>query len=202
MNLQRPFGMAAPRQGLPVRLERAPHRGAAFALSNASERARTRSIGSRSPNDHALGLGWLMGYLQSLEATIRIFLSRTDPSKKNYIISGDTLGPLIEKYNGQLTSNEPYSIDQQVVTIRNALAHGLVIAPSNMSLALAPVMSLPLTLFHDGQSYVMTVDWFQDQQTLAQAQINRILACATKRGIKACTHKSHSAAHRPPGGVS
>jgi hypothetical protein len=40
--------MAAPRQGLPVRLERAPHRGAAFALSNASKRARTRSIGSRS----------------------------------------------------------------------------------------------------------------------------------------------------------
>src|SRR6266699_2126595 len=34
--------MAAPR------LERAPHRGAAFALSNASKRARIRSIGSRS----------------------------------------------------------------------------------------------------------------------------------------------------------
>jgi hypothetical protein len=43
-----PFGMAAPRQGLPVRLERAPHRGAAFALSNASKRARTWPIGSRS----------------------------------------------------------------------------------------------------------------------------------------------------------
>src|SRR5260370_24938256 len=40
--------MAAPWQGLPVRLERAPHRGAAFALSNASKRARTQSIGSRS----------------------------------------------------------------------------------------------------------------------------------------------------------
>src|SRR5215831_596390 len=40
--------MAAPWQGLPVRLERAPHRGAAFALSNASKRARIRSIGSRS----------------------------------------------------------------------------------------------------------------------------------------------------------
>jgi hypothetical protein len=40
--------MAAPRHGLPVRLERAPHRGAAFALSNASKRARVRSIGSRS----------------------------------------------------------------------------------------------------------------------------------------------------------
>src|SRR6266516_2986083 len=40
--------MAAPWQGLPVRLERAPHRGAAFALSNAFKRARIRSIGSRS----------------------------------------------------------------------------------------------------------------------------------------------------------
>src|SRR5437868_15351776 len=40
--------MAAPRQGLPVRLERAPHRGAAFALSNASKLARARSVGLRS----------------------------------------------------------------------------------------------------------------------------------------------------------
>src|SRR5437660_405202 len=40
--------MAAPRQGLPVRLERAPHRGAAFAITRASRRARTRSIGSHS----------------------------------------------------------------------------------------------------------------------------------------------------------
>src|SRR5215475_12672740 len=40
--------MAAPRQGLPVRLDRAPQRGAAFAITRASRRARTRSIGSRS----------------------------------------------------------------------------------------------------------------------------------------------------------
>src|SRR5262249_55768381 len=52
---QRPFGMAAPRQGLPVRLERAPQRGAAFALSNASKRARTRSIGSRSRGSLFIG---------------------------------------------------------------------------------------------------------------------------------------------------
>src|SRR5260221_14098018 len=47
--------MAAPRQGLPVRLERAPHPGAAFALSNASKRARTRSIGSRSRGSLFIG---------------------------------------------------------------------------------------------------------------------------------------------------
>src|SRR6516164_4258893 len=40
--------MAAARQGLPVRLDRAPQRGAAFALTRASRRDRTRSIGSRS----------------------------------------------------------------------------------------------------------------------------------------------------------
>src|SRR5262245_12734733 len=46
--------MAAPWQGLPVRLERAPHRGAAFALSNASKR-RIRSIGSRSGGSFFIG---------------------------------------------------------------------------------------------------------------------------------------------------
>jgi hypothetical protein len=40
--------MAAARQGLPVRLDRAPQRGAAFALTRASRRARKRSIGSCS----------------------------------------------------------------------------------------------------------------------------------------------------------
>jgi hypothetical protein len=46
--LHRPFGMAAARRGLPVRLDRAPQRGAAFAITRASRRARTSSIGSRS----------------------------------------------------------------------------------------------------------------------------------------------------------
>src|SRR5262245_23006362 len=40
--------MAAARQGSPVRLDRAPQRGAAFALTSASRRARKRSLGSRS----------------------------------------------------------------------------------------------------------------------------------------------------------
>jgi len=87
----------------------------------------------------------------------------------------DTFGQLVKKYNDQLANDEPYSIDQQVVTIRNALAHGLVFAPSDMS--------LPLTLFHAGLSFEMTVNWFQGQQTLVRDQINRVLACAKKRGI-------------------
>ena len=130
-------------------------------------------------DDHALGLGRLMGNLQSLEATTRIFLARSDPSI-NSIISGETFRPLVGKYNKQLTNDEPYSIDWQVVTIRNALAHGLVVGPRNIG---AEGLSLPLTLFHNGVSYVMTVNWFQNQQTLVQDQINRIVDCAKKRGI-------------------
>ena len=127
-----------------------------------------------TPDDHARGLGWLMGNLQSLEATIRIFLSRTDPSI-NSIIGGPTFGPLIDEYNRQLAGDEPYSIDPQVLKIRNALAHGLVLAPSNMS--------LPLTLYHKGQLYEMTVDWFRNQQTLVRGQHDRVFDCAKKRGI-------------------
>jgi len=126
-----------------------------------------------NPDDHALGLGRLMGNLQSLEATIRIFLARTDPSI-NYMTNRDFLGQLVRKYNNQLANDEPYPIDVQVVTIRNALAHGLVFAPHDKS--------LPLTLFHAGLSFQMTVDWFQRQQTLVQAQISNVVACAKKRG--------------------
>jgi hypothetical protein len=51
--------MAAPRQGLPVRLDRAPQRGAAFALTRASRRARMRSP-SRTGTDFmgTVGLDW------------------------------------------------------------------------------------------------------------------------------------------------
>ena len=134
-----------------------------------------------NPDEHSLNLGKLWGNLQSLEATIRIFLTRTD-RPRNYMIGGPTFGPLVDKYNCQLAKagQSLYSIDTTVVDIRNALAHGLVIAPRNSSLN----MSLPLTLYHKGQSYVMTVDWFQHQQTLAQAQHNRVLDCAKKRGIR------------------
>jgi len=130
-------------------------------------------------DDHAMGLGRLMGNLQSLEATIRIFLARSDPSI-NSIISGETFRPLVGKYNKQLTNDEPYSIDWQVVTIRNALAHGLVVGPRNIGVE---GLSLPLTLFHNGVSYLMTVDWFQDQQALVRSQINHVLACAKKRRV-------------------
>src|SRR5215813_13162008 len=67
--------MAAPRQGLPVRLDRAPQRGAVFALTRASRRARTRSIGSRS---RARGLSLIFDHHRAQEV-YRSFLTIPPP---------------------------------------------------------------------------------------------------------------------------
>ena len=54
--------------------------------------------------DHCIGVGRLWGKLQSLEVTLRIFLTQANPSK-NYITSRDTFGTLVEKYNSQLSKD-------------------------------------------------------------------------------------------------
>jgi hypothetical protein len=52
-------------------------------------------------DDHCIGVGRLWGKLQSLEVTLRLFLTQANPSK-NYITNQDTFGILVGKYNGQL----------------------------------------------------------------------------------------------------
>jgi hypothetical protein len=127
--------------------------------------------------DHALGLGKLMGNLQSLEATLRIFLTRAD-RPKNYMTEG-TLGQLVKKYNRDLSKDERslYRVNKSIVKVRNALAHGLIF-PSDMR------MPLPLTLLHKNLQFQMTMEWFEEQQALVRDQINRIVDYAKKRGLR------------------
>jgi hypothetical protein len=124
-------------------------------------------------DDHCIGVGRLWGKLQSLEVTLRIFLTQANPSK-NYITNQDTVGILVEKYNSQLSKAEQslYSVDTTVVDSRNALAHGLVSGR---------MIGFPLTLLHKGLKAKMTVKWFDDQIALAQEQIDRISACGKER---------------------
>ena len=89
-------------------------------------------------DDHCVCLGRLWGNLQSLEITLRLFLTQANPSE-NYIISRNTFGTLVRKYNGQLSTDEPYPVDKTVVKVRNALAHGLVSGR---------MKGFPLTLLH------------------------------------------------------
>ena len=70
--------------------------------------------------------------IQVLEATLRIFLTETSPSK-NYITNQHAFGELVVEYNGQLSKAERslYSVDTTIIHIRNALAHGLSGLPTN-----------------------------------------------------------------------
>jgi hypothetical protein len=127
-------------------------------------------------HDHCIGVGRLWGNLQSLEVTLRLFLTQTNPSV-NYITNLDTFGALVKKYNGQLSNDEQslYSVDTSIVDIRNAIAHGLV--------SRQYPEPFPLTLLHAASSLnvEMTVEWFRDQLSLTQKQIDRILACGKNR---------------------
>jgi len=124
-------------------------------------------------DDHCINLGRLWGSLQSLEVTLRIFLTQANPSE-NHITNSDTFGTLVGKYNGRLSNEEQslHSVDTSVVDIRNALAHGLVSGRMG---------GFPLTLLHKNLRAVMTVEWFDEQRMLAREQIDRISTCGRKR---------------------
>jgi|SRR6516164_6840566 len=124
-------------------------------------------------DDHCIGVGRLWGKLQSLEVSLRMFLTQANPSE-NHITNSDTFGTLVGKYNGRLSKDKHslYSVDTSIVDIRNALAHGLVSGG---------MMSFPRTLLHKDLRAVMTVKWFDEQRTLAQEQIDRISACGKER---------------------
>ena len=124
-------------------------------------------------DDHCTNLGRLWGNIQSLEVTLRLFL--TQATSETQIRNRYTIGILVGKHYDQLANDEQslYSVDKSVVDVRNALAHGLVSGGSEER--------FPLTLLHEDLEAVMTVEWFGGQRSLAQKQVDRILACGRKR---------------------
>jgi hypothetical protein len=130
-------------------------------------------------DDHCIGVGRLWGKLQTLEATLRFFLTKANPSD-NYIFKWASLRTLVNKYNGLLSTAEQslYSVDTSIVDIRNAIAHGRVSGQY-------PGEPFPLILLDDVIGQVdMTMEWFNDQRSLAQKQIDRISACGKERWPK------------------
>jgi hypothetical protein len=98
-------------------------------------------------DDHARHLGGLIGNFQSLEFLLRIFLSKMPGARpcsapygaiylspvgtelpENDITSYDTLGQLIAKFNSEADRQRCTRIDDGLVAIRDALAHGRVSA--------------------------------------------------------------------------
>ena len=99
-------------------------------------------------DEHARHLGGLIGNLQSLEFLLRIALSKLPGARARGVPSGedfylspvdsllpendltsyDSLGDLISKFNKEMDKQGKLKIDESLVAIRDALAHGRVSA--------------------------------------------------------------------------
>lgn len=153
-------------------------------------------------NEHALGLGKIIANLHGLELLLRIFLceengdadgdgkglptSMPASMKDTYITNYKSLGQLIDQYNKKLTSAElALSVDEAVVKIRDAIAHGRLMSTSE---------SFPLTLYKFGKPVsgdvpleaieILTKDWLKLNCYKILQQVNNVLSCSKGRGYK------------------
>jgi hypothetical protein len=96
--------------------------------------------------EHALLLGKILGNLQTLEFSLRVSLHRKEPKPSrdllalkvgdvvdaNYLTDYSSLIDLIEDYNNKIANNNPiFSINCGIVDLRDALAHGRILAPES-----------------------------------------------------------------------
>jgi hypothetical protein len=146
-------------------------------------------------DDHALGLGRIIGNLQALELLIRLFLCEAtgqviefltgthSSMNETYLTNYLSLGQLIDCYNRHLTVAEStYSLDKAAVHIRDAIAHGRLLSSSP---------SFPVTLYKFGKpnlgiapvelTEVLTQDWLEVNRKAIRTQMNKVLACGSKR---------------------
>jgi hypothetical protein len=145
--------------------------------------------------DHCLRVGYIHTNLAALESSLRFFLLKVNgqtfsapkagdvDAPVNYITKYASLGGLIKKYNGALTPTESaYKITDRSVRIRDALAHGRLVAPAN---------DYPLTLWKFGEEQsgrvpvayeVLTVDWLDKTWKMINREKELVDACSKQRG--------------------
>ena len=136
-------------------------------------------------NDHCLRIGYIHTNLAALETALRFFLLKVNNETFTSPKPGDTdmplshmtnfasLGWLIKQYNGKLDLSESaeFAADEQCVHIRDALAHGRLVAP---------MKEYPLTLWKFGQvkagrvpieyNDVLTIDWLDKSWKMIDQQ--------------------------------
>jgi hypothetical protein len=148
-------------------------------------------------DEHSKQIGKIVVNLQSLEIVLRLFLSAKAGENAQLPLPGDTtvpetwltnyksLGNLVGVYNAELTSIESprFAVDETVVTVRDALAHGRIMSPTP---------SPPFTLFKFGKPKKgivaiksideLTAAWLSAKITLTRDQIIKVTECAHARG--------------------
>ena len=151
--------------------------------------------------DHVNGVGNIVTNLQALESLLRGFLvERYDQCAgfpnmgdkiacRNYLTNFVSLGELIKDYHSALADHEKkYSIDESVVLIRDALAHGRLFVRGN-----EPAPPFELWKFgranKDGKipvefSETLTQDWLKAKWLLIDKECQKVIECSKSRGYK------------------
>ena len=154
-------------------------------------------IGNGYIEQYELWMGALIANLQSLECILRFFLYKkeigsgnSDFAKKIYYFKEgdfveenaftnfDTLGQLIDKYNGIVGARDnTLCVDRDIVDIRDALAHGRI-ASESPSLS-APQKLVKYTKPKKGHVRVthcvtLTKEWLDKQINLVGKNILRV----------------------------
>jgi hypothetical protein len=146
-------------------------------------------------DEHARHLGGLLGNLQSLEFLLRLFLSKLPDAAPTGVPSGtdiysfpvgaelpennftnyDSLTQLLNKFNAEMQLRGEQLIDDDLVILRDALAHGRVSAAvENENLRLLkfdkPIQGKVRVAFNE----VMTEAWFTAQKARVNAAIHYV----------------------------
>lgn len=153
--------------------------------------------------DHIAGVGSIVTNLQALESALRRFLVARYGQCANFPQMGDTtacrsyltafesLGPLIKEYHGLLEEHEKqFRVDDTVVPIRDALAHGRLIARGDEP-------SPPYELWKFGRvkdgkvqvdfSQSLTAEWLKETWLMIDAQKQKVIDCSKARGYRGLT---------------
>jgi hypothetical protein len=147
--------------------------------------------------DHCLNIGYIHTNLVALETSLRFFLLKanketfTSPKLEDtevplsHLTNYASLGWLIKEYNSKLDPLETaqFTIDNESERIRDALAHGRLVAPTK---------EYPLTLWKFGHvksgrvpieyNQVLTMEWLEKTWKAINQQKERVDACSKQRG--------------------
>jgi hypothetical protein len=147
--------------------------------------------------DHTHQVGCIVTNLQALETILRYFLLRLHGQQvqfpkvgdataaKTYLTNFMSLGALVDEFNKALKPAESkFKVDRQVVTIRDAIAHGRLLTDDK----------LPYRLWKFGKKMngrviiefceELTSDWLKGKSEMIYREKEKVVSCFKARGYR------------------
>jgi hypothetical protein len=147
--------------------------------------------------DHTHGVGCIVTNLQALETVLRRFLMQVNGERMEFPKPGDSdaaetqltgylfLGRLVSRFNANLKDPEKgFSVDEGVVDIRDAFAHGRLVTYDEF-----PAWLWKFGVAKDGRVPVefceeLTVEWLTEKSNWIDRQKQNVVDCYKARGYQ------------------